>query len=63
MGFGDGVKALMPNLVFDDAYEPNVFHAALGSDRVIFIENAQGPEIRRQAAGWWKARWPTRAAS
>jgi hypothetical protein len=54
MGFGDGAKELMPNLVFDDAYEPNVFHAALGSDRVIFIENAQGPEIRGQAAGWWK---------
>ena len=43
MGFGEGAKALIPNLVFDDAYAADVFHAALTADRVIFIENARDP--------------------
>lgn len=54
LGLGEGSKSLLPNLVFDDAYEPNVFHAALGSDRVIFIENAQDPKFAAKLPGWWK---------
>lgn len=54
LGLGEGSKALLPNLVFDDAYEPNVFHAALGSDRVIFIENAQDAKFSAKLPGWWK---------
>jgi HD-like signal output (HDOD) protein len=54
IGLGDGAKALQPNLVFDDAYEPNVFFAALGSDRVIFIENARDPKFASKLPGWWK---------
>lgn len=54
LGLGEGSKALLPNLVFDDAYEPNVFHAALGSDRVIFIENAQDAKFAAKLPGWWK---------
>ena len=54
LGLGEGSKAQLANLVFDDAYEPNVFHAALGSDRVIFIENAQDPKFAAKLPGWWK---------
>ena len=54
MGFGDGVKELLPSMVFDDAYEPNVFHASLGSDRVIFIENARDPKFAAKLPEWWK---------
>ncbi len=54
LGLGEGSKALLANLVFDDAYEPNVFHAALGSDRVIFIENAQDAKFGSKLPGWWK---------
>ncbi|MFC5547249.1 HDOD domain-containing protein [Massilia aerilata] len=54
ISLGDGAKALQPNLVFDDAYEPNVFFAALGSDRVIFIENARDPKFASKLPGWWK---------
>jgi HD-like signal output (HDOD) protein len=54
IGLGDGAKALQPNLVFDDTYEPNVFFAALGSDRVIFIENARDPKFASKLPGWWK---------
>ncbi|MDB5745258.1 MAG: histidine kinase [Massilia sp.] len=54
MGFGTGTKALLPNLAFGDAYEADVFHAALASDRVIFIENAQDPKFSSKLPGWWK---------
>jgi HD-like signal output (HDOD) protein len=54
IGLGDGAKALQPKLSFDDAYEPNVFFAALGSDRVIFIENARDPKFASKLPGWWK---------
>jgi HD-like signal output (HDOD) protein len=54
-GFGEGVKQLLPLMEFDDAYEPNVFHAALNSDRVIFIENARDPKFASKLPPWWKA--------
>lgn len=54
LGLGEDSKALLPKLVFDDAYEPNVFHAALGSDRVIFIENAHDARFAAKLPGWWK---------
>jgi len=54
IGLGDGAKGLLPNLAFDDAYEPNVFFASLGSDRVIFIENARDPKFASKLPGWWK---------
>jgi len=54
IGLGDGARTLQPNLVFDDAYEPNVFFASLGSDRVIFIENARDPKFASKLPGWWK---------
>ena len=54
MGFGDRVQALIPEMRFNDAYEPNVFHAALNSDRVIFIENARDPKFAAKLPAWWK---------
>lgn len=55
IGLGDHAKALLPQLAFDDAYDPNVFFAALGSDRVIFIENARDPKFSSKLPDWWKA--------
>jgi len=55
IGLGDHAKALLPKLVFEDAYEPNVFFASLGSDRVIFIENARDPKFSSKLPDWWKA--------
>ncbi|MFC0251805.1 HDOD domain-containing protein [Massilia consociata] len=54
LGLGEGSKTLLPRLGFDDAYEPNVFHAALGSDRVIFIENAHDAKFAAKLPGWWR---------
>jgi HD-like signal output (HDOD) protein len=55
MGFGDGVRELLPQMSFADVYEPNVFHAALNSDRVIFIENARDPKFAAKLPAWWKS--------
>jgi HD-like signal output (HDOD) protein len=55
MSLGEGVRELLPSMVFDDAYQPNVFHAALTSDRVIFIENARDPKFAAKLPQWWKA--------
>lgn len=58
LGFGEGATELLPHMTFDEAYEPDVFHAALGSDRVIFIENARDPKFASKLPGWWKAALP-----
>ncbi|WP_295992044.1 HDOD domain-containing protein [Rugamonas sp.] len=55
MCFGDGVKELLADMVFEDSYEPNVFHAALNSDRVIFIENARDQKFAAKLPHWWKS--------
>lgn len=54
MCFGEGAKEKLAAMVFDDTYEPNVFHAALNSDRVIFIENARDPKFAAKLPAWWK---------
>ena len=55
MCFGALPKEQLAAMSFDDAYEPNVFHAALNSDRVIFIENARDPKFAAKLPLWWKA--------
>jgi HD-like signal output (HDOD) protein len=52
--FGNDSKDLTA-MSFDDAYEPNVFHASLNSDRVIFIENARDAKFAAKLPQWWKA--------
>lgn len=54
LGLGEGVADLMPRMEFGDLYEPNVFHAALRSDRVIFIDNAQDAGFAAKLPTWWK---------
>jgi HD-like signal output (HDOD) protein len=55
MSFGAGVQNLLPNLVFDDVYHPDVFKTALSNDKLIFIENAQQPEFAPKLPHWWKS--------
>ncbi len=54
MCLGEGVREHLPAMHFADAYEPNVFHAALSSDRVIFIENAGDPKFAAKLPAWWR---------
>jgi HD-like signal output (HDOD) protein len=58
MWFGEGVKELLPRLIFDDAYQPDVFHAALASDKIIFVEHAQDRSFMNKVPRWWKEAMP-----
>jgi HD-like signal output (HDOD) protein len=54
MGLGEGTAPLIGELGFDDSYSANVFHASLGSDRVIFVENAQDAKFAAKLPPWWR---------
>jgi HD-like signal output (HDOD) protein len=54
MCFGDGTQEFMPQLEFSDAYQPDVFHASLANDKMIFVENAQDPTFINKLPRWWK---------
>jgi HD-like signal output (HDOD) protein len=54
MGFGVNLDDMAAPLEFSETYEPNVFHASLNSDRVIFIENARDPGFAAKLPNWWK---------
>lgn len=55
IGLGEQATDKLALMEFGEAYEPNVFHAALNSDRVIFIENAGDPKFAAKLPAWWKA--------
>ena len=54
MCFGDGVQELLPQLRFDDTYQPDVFHAALATDKMVFVENALDPGFVGKVPRWWR---------
>jgi HD-like signal output (HDOD) protein len=59
MCFGENLQELLPRLMFDDAYQPDVFHAALANDKIIFVENAQDPAFINKLPRWWRDTLPT----
>lgn len=59
MCFGEGVQELLPRLVFSDAYQPDVFHASLANDKMIFVESAQDPAFASKLPRWWRETLPT----
>ena len=59
MMLGDGLQEMAARLAFDDGYQPDVFHAALANDKMIFIENAQDPNFLNKLPRWWKEALPT----
>jgi HD-like signal output (HDOD) protein len=59
MCFGEGTQELLPRLVFGDAYQPDVFHAALANDKMIFVEDAQAPAFISKLPRWWRGALPT----
>lgn len=54
MSFGEGAEELLPRLRFNDAYQPDVFHAALANDKMIFVEDAQAPGFINKLPRWWR---------
>jgi hypothetical protein len=57
--FGEGVQDRLARLVFGDAYQPDVFHAALANDKMIFVENAQNSAFASKLPRWWREALPT----
>ncbi len=55
ISFGAGMHAMLPHLVFDDSRHPDVFHAALAADKIIFIEHAKEPDFAAKLPHWWRA--------
>lgn len=54
MCFGEGTQDFLDKLSFPDAYQPDVFHAALANDKMIFVENAHAPAFASKLPRWWK---------
>lgn len=59
MCLGEGGQELLPKLTFSDAYQPDVFHASLANDKMIFVENAFDPAFVNKVPRWWKDALPT----
>jgi HD-like signal output (HDOD) protein len=59
MGFGEGTQDLLPRLLFKDAYEPDVFHAALANNKMIFVEDARAQAFLSKLPRWWRDNLPT----
>lgn len=57
--FGEGVQELLPHLSFNSAYQPDVFHASLANDKIIFVENAQAANFISKLPRWWREAFPT----
>ncbi len=56
---GEGGQELLPKLTFHDAYQPDVFHASLANDKMIFVENALDPAFASKVPRWWREALPT----
>ncbi len=54
MCFGESTEELLPRLTFNDAYQPDVFHAALANNKMIFVEDAQAPGFVNKLPRWWR---------
>ena len=54
MSFGGGAEELLPRLTFSDAYQPDVFHAALASNKMIHVADAHVSSFSNKLPGWWR---------
>ena len=55
---GGGLQDIAEQMAFDDAYQPDVFHAALSNDKMVFVENARDPTFVNKLPRWWKDALP-----
>lgn len=54
MCFGECVEELLPRLSFSDAYQPDVFHAALANNKMVYVEDAQAAGFTSKLPRWWR---------
>lgn len=56
--FGDGVQDLIPQLIFNSEFQPDVFHAALANNKIVFVENTKASMFVNKMPRWWKENLP-----
>ncbi len=54
-GLGDKATALLPDLHFDSKPQADLFHAVLGKERALFIEDAKATNLRGKLPAWWSS--------
>jgi len=54
MCFGECSQEALALLAFSDAYQPDVFHAALASDKMVFVKNSQDAVFINKLPRWWR---------
>ena len=54
MCLGECTEELMTRLKFSDAYQPDVFHAALANNKMIYVEDAQARGFSTKLPRWWQ---------
>jgi HD-like signal output (HDOD) protein len=55
---GSGLQEILPQLALNDAYEPDVFHAALATGKMVFVASAQEPLFLSRLPRWWRQSFP-----
>jgi HD-like signal output (HDOD) protein len=56
--FGEDLQDIIPRLAFSDAYQPDVFHASLANDKMIFVQDAHTASFVNKLPRWWKDAFP-----
>lgn len=54
MCLGECTEELLPRLKFSDAYQPDVFHASLANDKMIYVEDARARGFANKLPRWWQ---------
>lgn len=53
LGLGAGAMELLPSLKFDEQFKPDVFHAAMASEKSCYVENTKSQTIKFRLPMWW----------
>lgn len=55
LALGAGAEELKVGLTFDDRFKPDVFHAAMASDKCFYVENTKSVSVKHRLPMWWLA--------
>ena len=53
-GLGQGANALLPQLTLDQAFQPDVFHAVLKGEKVMFVPDTRAVSLKGKLPPWWQ---------
>ncbi|WP_019450277.1 HDOD domain-containing protein [Cupriavidus sp. BIS7] len=58
LGFGEGMREVLPALSFEEGFVPDIFHFAGLSDRPLLIEDTTDAEMARRLPRWYREALP-----